>query len=116
MPWPLVGETNVLLTCYACKASDTPGVYHAHMDSSPGDKSSRLGVTTLFYLSPDGVEGGGLRVGLMEEGTGNKIASTIDINPRSNRLVLFLSKFIPHEVLETRSRRFALASFLRLGQ
>ena len=116
MPWPLVGETKLLLTCYECKPSDTPGVYHAHMDSSPGDKSSRLGITTLFYLSPDGVEGGELRVGLLAEGAGAKIVSSIDISPRPNRLVLFLSQYIPHEVMETRSRRFAMASFLRLAQ
>ena len=81
------------------------------MDSSTLDFNSKLSITTLLYLSSN-VEGGALRVGLLNPKR-DGIDGTLDIEPKSGRMVLFLSKYIPHSVEWTYSPRYTMTSFLR---
>ena len=102
----LHSSTEPLLTRY-----DSGARYGAHVDSSEQDTESRLYITTLLYLSSE-VQGGALRVGLLNPSR-TSIEESLDINPKLGRLVLFLSKHVPHSVQQTWSPRFTLASFLR---
>ena len=105
----LQSTTTPLLTCYGC--SGKKARYGAHVDSSTLDFNSKLSITTLLYLSSE-VEGGALRVGLMNP-TRDDIDGTLDIEPKEGRMVLFLSKYIPHSVEWTYSPRYTMTSFLR---
>ena len=90
--------------------------YRAHLDCSPPKdddlywlwKSSRetseRKLTSILYLNDEWTEqdGGKLRCYIgCESGdsNGQTAKETIDIEPKAGRLVLFLSKKIPHEVL-----------------
>eukprot|EP00942_MAST-04A_sp_MAST-4A-sp1_P009767 g9767.t1 len=90
--------------------------YRAHLDCSPPKdddlywlwKSSRetseRKLTSILYLNDEWTEqdGGKLRCYIgCERGdsNGQTAKETIDIEPKAGRLVLFLSKKIPHEVL-----------------
>ena len=104
--------TAPLLTCYGCVGSvPLPHRYGAHVDSSAFDVESKLSVTSLYYLSSH-VEGGALRVGLLNPSK-DRIDRTLDVVPKAGRLVLFLSKYIPHSVEWTFSPRYTMTSFLR---
>ena len=85
-----------------------------HLDSSPDGPDRRL--TCLFYLNKDWVKehGGSLRIFLP---VGSSASSShdssseeqeIDIEPLMNRLVVFQSRTIPHEVLPAFKDRMAI--------
>ena len=98
--------TEPLLTRY-----DKGARYGAHVDSSDHDTESQLSISCLMYLSENPVCGA-LRVGLLNPGR-TSIDDSLDIHPKMGRLVLFLSKHVPHEVQQTWSPRYTLTSFLR---
>lgn len=80
-----------------------PGARYArHRDSFPGDDNRR--VTAIAYLNPgwQPAHGGLLRLHL---------APTIDLEPRLDRLVVFRSERVEHEVLPAHVERWALTAW-----
>lgn len=77
--------------------------YARHVDAFPGQGNRR--VTALYYLNPDWVpEHGGL-LRLHVEAGPEEVAPTLD------RLVVFLSERIEHEVLPAHAPRLALTAW-----
>ena len=79
--------------------------YHRHVDAFRGDPSRR--VTVIWYLNPDWTAevGGALRV--WRKGVAE------DVDPLLDRMVIFLSDQVPHEVLAAQGPRFALTAWYR---
>ncbi|MGV3620086.1 MAG: 2OG-Fe(II) oxygenase [Archangium sp.] len=80
-----------------------PGAkYVRHRDAFPGDDNRRL--TAIVYLNPawEPAHGGQLRMHL---------EPPIDVEPRLNRLVVFRSELVEHEVLPAFSERWALTAW-----
>ncbi|KFA88976.1 2OG-Fe(II) oxygenase [Archangium violaceum] len=77
--------------------------YARHFDAFPGQSNRR--VTALYYLNPDWVpaHGGLLRI-YPERGP-------VDVEPTLDRLVVFLSERIEHEVLPAQAPRLALTAW-----
>ncbi|MFE8602274.1 2OG-Fe(II) oxygenase [Archangium violaceum] len=77
--------------------------YARHFDAFPGQSNRR--VTALYYLNPDWVpaHGGLLRI-YPERGP-------VDVEPALDRLVVFLSERIEHEVLPAHAPRLALTAW-----
>ena len=80
------------------------GRYQRHRDAFLGDDNRR--VTAIVYLNPDwsSADGGHLRIYRDEP---------FDLEPRLDRLVIFLSERIEHEVLPNTAGRFALTAWYR---
>ncbi|EPX61034.1 oxidoreductase, 2OG-Fe(II) oxygenase family [Cystobacter fuscus DSM 2262] len=77
--------------------------YARHADAFPGQSNRR--VTAIYYLNPEWTpEHGGL-LRLYPEG------GPVDVEPRLDRLVVFLSERIEHEVLPARAPRLALTAW-----
>ena len=76
--------------------------FEKHRDAVGAD---RRAVTAVAYLNErwDAADGGALR--LWPPGGGD----AIDVVPESNRLVLFLSRLVAHEVLPARAPRRAVS-------
>jgi hypothetical protein len=109
----LTSYTNPLLTCFGCNKNPKQiARYGAHVDSSANDSQSQLTISALFYLTSSGKDDGNLRLGLLNLDR-KKVMQSIDVRPQQNRLVLFLSKHIPHSVQQTFTPRFTVTSFLR---
>ncbi|MCB9674764.1 MAG: 2OG-Fe(II) oxygenase [Alphaproteobacteria bacterium] len=79
--------------------------YRAHLDAFRGDPS-RV-VTAIWYVNPDWTpaDGGSLRAWVP--------GGTREVEPRLDRLVLFLSERVRHEVLPAHRERFALTAWFR---
>ena len=87
-----------------------PGAaYGRHRDTFVGPKSRLLSL--VYYLNPDWQpdEGGVLRLYLADE-------AVHDIAPEANRLVLFLSEQIEHEVLPANRDRWSLTGWFRVRE
>ena len=86
-----------------------PGAfYRKHVDVFRGEQSTRL-MSCIYYLNADWKpeDGGALRIYPQDE------TGFVDIYPAFNRLVVFQSRKIPHEVLAPTRPRFALTGWLR---
>lgn len=80
-----------------------PGAhYDRHLDAFPGDDNRRL--TALVYLNPGWTEahGGKLRL---------HVEPPLELEPTLDRLVVFRSAVVEHEVLEARADRWALTAW-----
>lgn len=77
--------------------------YVRHRDAFPGQSNRR--VTAIFYANPDwrSEHGGQLRL-FLEEGT-------LEVAPTLDRLVVFLSERLEHEVLPAHAPRLALTAW-----
>jgi SM-20-related protein len=88
------------------------GFYRKHLDRFRDDDARVL--SAVFYLNSSDwktEDGGALRIW-----PANEPENSIDINPESGLLVLFLSDQIPHEVLPTRRERYSIAAWFRRSQ
>lgn len=80
-----------------------PGAHYArHRDAFPGQNNRR--VTAIVYLNPAwGPEHGGrLRLHL---------SPPLDLDPKLDRLVVFRSELVEHEVLEAHADRWAMTAW-----
>ncbi len=87
-------------------AAYPPGAfYKKHLDQFAG-QSDRI-FSVILYLNPGWVQdhGGALRI---YTDTGSQ-----DIAPAHNRLVVFRSDAVPHEVLPTHSMRYSVTGWMR---
>eukprot|EP00928_Gymnodinium_smaydae_P041720 TRINITY_DN28193_c0_g1_i1.p1 TRINITY_DN28193_c0_g1~~TRINITY_DN28193_c0_g1_i1.p1 ORF type:complete len:730 (-),score=95.63 TRINITY_DN28193_c0_g1_i1:98-2287(-) len=99
--------------------------YAKHRDALPEHVGARR-VTMIYYLNPnwDSSHGGCLRVHLPEavakrvdgarvvEPDASPAQWVLDIEPRMDRVVIFNSAWLEHEVLPTQSERFTLTGWL----
>jgi Rps23 Pro-64 3,4-dihydroxylase Tpa1-like proline 4-hydroxylase len=103
-------RTQTQIACYPGEGAR----YVRHLDSTPKGPDRRL--TCLFYLNKDWKteNGGSLRIFLPKTadteslGKINDEEVEIDIEPLLNRLVIFQSRTVPHEVLPAHSDRMAI--------
>jgi SM-20-related protein len=77
--------------------------YARHFDAFPGQSNRR--VTALYYLNPDWVPAHGGLLRIYPEG------GPVDVEPTLDRLVVFLSERIEHEVLPAHGPRLALTAW-----
>lgn len=87
-----------------------PGaLYQRHRDAFPGDDNRR--VTAIVYLNPSWQvgDGGELRIHLPEGAPG--APGTLDLAPTLDRLVVFRSALVEHEVLVARAERWAMTAW-----
>ncbi|WP_309893053.1 2OG-Fe(II) oxygenase [Archangium sp.] len=78
-------------------------LYARHFDAFPGQSNRR--VTAIYYLNPDWVPAHGGLLRLYPEG------GPVDVEPTLDRLVVFLSERIEHEVLPSQAPRLALTAW-----
>jgi SM-20-related protein len=78
-------------------------LYARHVDAFPGQSNRR--VTAIYYLNPDWVPAHGGLLRLYPEG------GPVDVEPTLDRLVVFLSERIEHEVLPSHAPRLALTAW-----
>jgi Rps23 Pro-64 3,4-dihydroxylase Tpa1-like proline 4-hydroxylase len=104
--------TKLLLSFLQTQIACYPGEgarYVRHLDSTPGGPDRRL--TCLFYLNKDWKKehGGCLRLFLPREAVveGND-EEELDIEPLMNRLIVFQSRTVPHEVMASFADRMAI--------
>jgi SM-20-related protein len=99
--WLGLQRFELQLACYPGGGS----VYAAHRDALRESAARR--VTAIYYLNPGWVpaNGGALRV---EEPDGHRF-----VEPLLDRLVLFLSDRVVHEVLPVSAPRFAATAWFR---
>lgn len=99
--WLGLRRFEVQLACYPGDGAR----YAAHRDAFAGDPARRL--TAICYLNPDWrPEHGGQLVAQTPDGP-------LTVEPRLDRLVLFLSDRVLHEVLPSHSPRFAATAWYR---
>lgn len=80
-----------------------PGAkYVRHLDAFPGDDNRR--VTAIVYLNPAWTEGDGGKLRLFVE-------PPVDVEPRLDRLVVFRSGLLEHEVQPAHAERWALTAW-----
>ena len=95
-----LGRFDLQLACY-------PGGgerYARHADAFPGQGNRRL--TAIYYLNPDWAPAHGGLLRLYPEAGG-----AVDVEPRLDRLLVFLSERIEHEVLPAHAPRLALTAW-----
>jgi SM-20-related protein len=82
-------------------------LYVRHLDAMPNKNVRR--VTALLYLNPDWAKehGGCLRMHL---------DPPLDVEPRLNRLVVFMSERVEHEVLPSFAPRLTLTAWYRTSE
>lgn len=99
--WIPMGEPEVQLAHYPGDGAR----YARHRDAFRGPQS-RI-VTAIYYLNEDWIPsaGGELRLHLR--------TGWVDVEPRLDRLVLFLSAELEHEVLPTYASRWAISAWYR---
>eukprot|EP00440_Ansanella_granifera_P030944 gb/GFBE01033603.1/.p1 GENE.gb/GFBE01033603.1/~~gb/GFBE01033603.1/.p1 ORF type:complete len:111 (+),score=9.96 gb/GFBE01033603.1/:1-333(+) len=95
--------------------------YARHRDSLPAHGSSRRRLTAVFYLNPSwqAEHGGCLRAHFPGD-VGQKVPGaqpsketwTLDVEPVLDRLVLFPSEWLEHEVLPAHADRMAITMWL----
>jgi SM-20-related protein len=80
-----------------------PGAkYVRHRDAFPGDDNRRI--TAIVYLNPTWAEPDGGKLRLF-------VDPIVDLEPRLDRLVVFRSELIEHEVLPAHAERWALTAW-----
>ncbi|MGF1699464.1 2OG-Fe(II) oxygenase [Photobacterium makurazakiensis] len=81
--------------------------YQKHLDCFRGNENRRL--TTVFYMNDSWSEqdGGELVVYDLDD------RELMTLQPKSGRLLVFLSELFPHEVLPTNVERFSIAGWFR---
>ena len=84
--------------------------YKTHLDAFKGEANRCL--SAVLYLNPEWTAdwGGQLRLYLDESRS-----SSIDVEPKWGRLVLFLSEDFPHEVLPAARDRYSIAGWFRVN-
>jgi SM-20-related protein len=99
--WLGLSRFEVQVACYPGGGAR----YVRHLDAFPGQSNRKL--TALLYLNPGWApgDGGELRVWLPE---GRK-----DVEPIMDRLVLFLSDRLEHEVLPSHALRYTVTAWMR---
>mmetsp|Transcript_24622 Transcript_24622/g.70040 ORF Transcript_24622/g.70040 Transcript_24622/m.70040 type:complete len:420 (-) Transcript_24622:40-1299(-) len=120
----LQASSNFQLACYPAKA-----YYKRHVDGGYEDLNNGRKITAVFYPNDSwsGGDGGNLRLfkrqlnpfQLQEyekKGEAPPIQSKEDVaeevEPRGGRMVLFRSRDMPHEVLATRGKRYAISLWM----
>lgn len=99
--------------------------YTRHRDALPEHAPPRRRLTMVYYLNPEWSEdhGGCLRMYLLQEvakkvqgaapmGPGRPGEFFLDVEPRMDRLLLFASEWLEHEVLPSYSERLAVTGWL----
>jgi len=101
-------EIQMHLTCYPGEGAR----YMRHLDSYVG--SSTRKITCLYYINPNWKQGDGgeLRIFDPTSGEGSQEKKFTDIEPIGDRLLIFHSRVLEHEVLPTHAERFALTVWL----
>jgi len=89
------------LTCYPGEGAR----YMRHIDAYKGASTRRL--TLLYYLNPDWKKGDGGELRIYHPNN-NQDELSSDIEPIGDRLVIFQSRVLEHEVLPTYIHRYAL--------
>lgn len=84
------------------------GFYKKHLDSFRG-RANRV-VTTVLYLNPDWQPEWGGELVIYREDTDDRLAV---IAPKMGTLVVFMSEYVPHEVLPTQKPRASIAEWFR---
>merc|ERR1711963_786175 len=95
--------------------------YARHLDANPEKLAGERRLTSVYYLNPDWniSKGGFLRIHLPDE-VGKTLPAVkqesdggrfFDIEPVSDRLVLFASGWLEHEVLPTSEERLAITTW-----
>lgn len=92
------------------------GYYKRHVDAAVGTTSALRAWSYLLYLNEDWcpADGGCLRIftdGGLEQAPAGAPPSFVDVEPRGGTLVVFRSDAVPHEVLETTTKRMALVGW-----
>lgn len=95
--WVGLRSFDLQLARYAAGAK-----YQRHLDAFPGDDNRRI--TAIVYLNRawTPADGGLLRL---------HVEPPVDVQPTLDRLVVFRSAVVPHEVLETNADRWALTAW-----
>jgi Rps23 Pro-64 3,4-dihydroxylase Tpa1-like proline 4-hydroxylase len=97
-------KVQMQVTCYP--GNNTR--YVKHLDSKKEGPDRRI--TCLFYCNPNWIkeDGGELRV---YKDDSQNLKDFVDISPLCDRLLIFQSRRLIHEVLETKKDRFAITSW-----
>lgn len=96
------------------------GFYRRHRDAIPNSASVLRQYSLLLYLNDDWKEEDCGQLRLHRDGGGDFLPegqepNYIDVEPKGGTLVLFKSDKIPHEVLDTNSKRYALVGWYNRG-
>jgi SM-20-related protein len=97
--WLGLGRFDLQLACYPGGGAR----YARHADAFPGQSNRRL--TAIYYLNPDWEPAHGGLLRLYPEG------GPVDVAPRLDTLVVFLSERLEHEVLPVYAPRLALTAW-----
>ena len=101
-----VDVSDVMFTVYPGGGAQ----YRPHVDSSLYDVGGFV-VSCVWYMSGVKVnttgKSGGLRLLRLDTGR------TVDVPPAADRLVMFLSRNVAHQVLPTHGRRYAATAWFR---
>ena len=90
---------EIQATCYP----GTGATYPRHLDET-GAFATRRVLTCIFYANPQWQQSDGGELRLHVSG-----GRTLDVQPLANRLILFWSDALPHEVLLSRAHRYAVS-------
>ncbi|WP_434383519.1 2OG-Fe(II) oxygenase [Melittangium boletus] len=94
-----LGRFDLQLACYPGRGER----YARHADAFPGQSNRR--VTAIYYLNPGWAPAQG---GVLRLYTGEGV---VDVAPRLDSLVVFLSERVEHEVLAAHAPRLALTAW-----
>jgi SM-20-related protein len=94
-----LGRFDLQLACYPGGGAR----YARHADAFPGQSNRRL--TAIYYVNPDWEPAHGGLLRLYPEG------GAVDVAPRLDTLVVFLSERLEHEVLPAYAPRLALTAW-----
>lgn len=108
----LDGSLNEFLYAFYPKG----GFYRRHRDAIPNSASVLRQYSLLLYLNDNWTEDDGGQLRTHRDGGGDFLPegqepNYIDVEPRGGTLVLFKSDKIPHEVLDTNSKRYAVVGW-----
>jgi len=98
-------ETQMHLTCYPTGSS-----YTRHLDAFVGGSTRRI--TCLYYFNIGWKEEDGGKLRIYNPDKVNHDGEYTDIEPIGDRLLIFQSRLLEHEVLESKKDRFALTVWL----
>ncbi|MBJ6759853.1 2OG-Fe(II) oxygenase [Myxococcaceae bacterium JPH2] len=95
-----LGRFDLQLACYPGGGAR----YARHLDAFPGQSNRR--VTAIWYANSDWEPAHGGQLRLYPEGE-----APVEVSPRLDTLVVFLSERLEHEVLPTHASRLALTAW-----
>ena len=84
--------------------------YEKHLDSFKGSKN-RI-VTSVYYLNDDWHTEDAGELIIYDENS----VKIIQVEPKGNTLVIFMSEKFPHEVLKVNKKRFSIAGWFRVDK